>query len=112
VSSIQAETWPNTNLPYTGERPYVSPDPLGPIKVRGGGGFLDIDGNRWERDKSGHGGPHWDVQHRNGTHTNVDYRGRVRGGPKHDNFPNVPRYNAQPPPWRKKDAGDNDDEDE
>jgi hypothetical protein len=111
VSSNKAETWLSTDLPYTGERPYVSSDPLRPIRKRGGG-FLDIDGNLWLRDKSGHGGPHWDVQHHNGTHTNVDYYGRVRGGQKHDNFPNRPRYNAQPPPWDKEDASDNDDESE
>jgi hypothetical protein len=86
-------------LPYDGERPYVPPKNFNRPKRIRGNGFEDIDGNRWTNDRSRHGGPHWDVQHRDGTHTNVDFGGRVIGGAVGDNFPNVPTHNPAMPPW-------------
>jgi hypothetical protein len=58
-----------------------------------GGGFKDAYGNVWKWDPSGHAGPHWDVQHPDGSHTNVAPDGTVIGGK--DNFPNkAPSDNA------------------
>jgi hypothetical protein len=70
----------------------------GPKKIRRDG-FEDLHGNRWGKDRSMHGGPHWDVQHRDGTHTNVDFTGRVIGGTVGDNFPNVRASNPENAPW-------------
>ena len=75
-------------LPRQGERPYVSPNRDGtPRRIKGG--WEDKWGNRWEWPPAGarHGGPHWDVQHKNGKHTNVTPKGKVIGP---DNFPNAP----------------------
>ena len=93
--------WPGqaANLPQTGDRPYVPPKSSRgqPKKVpsgsRGGGrGYEDADGNIWIWNPPGsptaHGGPHWDVEHKDGSHTNVNPDGSVRGP---DNFPNRPR---------------------
>jgi hypothetical protein len=55
-----------------------------PQRVRGGG-FEDANGNVWKWDPSGHAGPHWDVEHPDGSHTNVSPEGQVIGP---DNFPN------------------------
>lgn len=73
-------------LPSGGQRPYVPPKKgYGkPQRVRGGG-FEDSNGNVWKWDPSGHAGPHWDVQHPDGSHTNVAPDGTVIGK---DNFPN------------------------
>jgi hypothetical protein len=70
------------NLPKGGEFPYNPPKQKGaPPYVRTpDGGFRDADGNIWQRDKSGHGGPHWDVQLPNGKHVNVDDNGKVIHG--------------------------------
>jgi hypothetical protein len=67
-----------------------------PVRVKGGG-FVDQDGNVWEWARPGqqHGGPHWDVQHPDGSHTNVAPDGTVIGK---DNFPNKRRVPAPPPP--------------
>lgn len=35
------------------------------------GGWIDRDGNKWKKDPSEHGGPHWDVTFPNGGYTNV-----------------------------------------
>ena len=55
-------------------------------------GYEDADGNIWVWNPPGsptaHGGPHWDVQHKDGSHTNVNPDGSVRGP---DNFPNKSR---------------------
>jgi Bacterial toxin 37 len=68
------------SLPTVGELPYVPPKQKGksvPIPVPGGG-FRDANGNIWKRDHSGHyRGPHWDVQHPDGSHTNVDDNGKI-----------------------------------
>ncbi len=73
-------------LPSGGQRPYVPPKKAygKPQRVRGGG-FEDANGNVWKWDPSGHAGPHWDVQHPDGSHTNVSPEGQVIGP---DNFPN------------------------
>ncbi|MCL4561672.1 MAG: hypothetical protein M1281_13795 [Chloroflexi bacterium] len=69
-------------LPKTGDLPYNPPKQKGsPPYVRiHDGGFRDANGNVWRRDKSGHRGPHWDVQHPDGSHTNVDDEGKVISG--------------------------------
>jgi|GEM_PF-3547342 len=87
------------NLPQTGDRPYVPPKSSRgqpkkvPAGTRGNAkGFEDADGNVWIWNPPGsptaHGGPHWDVQHKDGSHTNVNPDGSVRGP---DNFPNKSR---------------------
>lgn len=77
---------PANQLPTGGARPYEPPAQAGsPELVRArGGGYLDRYGNRWEWARDQHGGPHWDVQHPNGTHTNVYPDGMVHQGV--DNF--------------------------
>ena len=69
-------------LPKKGEFPYVPPKQKGnPPYVRAPqGGFRDANGNIWRRDKSGHRGSHWDVEHPDGSHTNVDDEGRIISG--------------------------------
>jgi len=47
-------------------------------------GWEDDGKNVWVWDPSGHAGPHWDVQHPDGRHTNVSEEGTVIGG--RDNF--------------------------
>lgn len=94
-------------LPTNGERPY-SPPKQGrgdPVRTRGGG-YVDQDGNTWEWAPPGaqHGGPHWDVQHPDGSHTNVAPDGTVIGK---DNFPNKRRVPTPPPPPPDKQPGDN-----
>jgi hypothetical protein len=69
--------------------------------VRGkGGGYVDQDGNVWEWAPPGqqHGGPHWDVQHPDGSHTNVAPDGTVIGKDNFPNRPRVPTPPASPPP--------------
>jgi hypothetical protein len=96
-----AAAWPGqaANLPQGGDRPYVPPKSSRgqPKKVpagkRGGAkGYEDADGNIWIWNPPGsptaHGGPHWDVEHKDGSHTNVNPDGSVRGS---DNFPNKSR---------------------
>ncbi|MDA0162329.1 hypothetical protein OM076_18805 [Solirubrobacter ginsenosidimutans] len=88
------------NLPTGGDRPYVPPKNSHgkPKKVPAGGrggakGYEDADGNIWVWNPPGgrtaHGGPHWDVQHPDGSHTNVDPDGNITHGD--DNFPNKSR---------------------
>jgi hypothetical protein len=51
-------------------------------------GYLDADGNEWTPDYPTTGREedlHWDVQHRDGSHTNIDQDGEVDHGD--DNFP-------------------------
>ncbi len=61
-------------------------------------GWIDAKGNvwQWEKGLSPHAGPHWNVQHPDGTHTNVDEEGNVIGK---DHFPNddslVPESEAE-----------------
>ncbi len=96
-----AAAWPGqaANLPQGGDRPYVPPKSSRgqPKKVPAGGrggakGYEDADGNIWIWNPPGsptaHGGPHWDVEHKDGSHTNVNPDGSIRGP---DNFPNKSR---------------------
>ena len=96
--------WPSSagnhadQLPTGGQRPY-SPPKSGrgyPVRTKGGG-YVDQNGNRWEWAPPGqqHGGPHWDVQHPDGSHTNVAPDGTVIGK---DNFPNKSKAPTPPPP--------------
>jgi RHS repeat-associated protein len=74
------------DLPNQGDRTYVPPKQKGNTSTvydQQQGGYVDVNGNVWVWDRSGHGGPHWDVQHKNGSHTNVSPEGRVIG---RDNF--------------------------
>jgi hypothetical protein len=70
-----------------GGRIYIPPKSGRGQPVRKGKGFVDAKGNVWEWARGGaqHGGPHWDVQHPDGSHTNVAPNGKVIGK---DNFPN------------------------
>ena len=74
-----------------GSRPYIPQKQKGApevVRVKGGG-YVDADGNTWVWDPSGHGGPHFDVQHPDGTYTNVYPDGEVHQG--NDNFPQAPK---------------------
>jgi hypothetical protein len=70
-----------------GGRIYIPPKWSHGKPARARGGFVDAKGNIWEWAPGGaqHGGPHWDVQHPDGSHTNVAPNGKVIGK---DNFPN------------------------
>jgi hypothetical protein len=87
-----ANSWTGqaANLPQGGSRPYVPPKKSRgqPHRVRGdrGYGYEDEHGNVWVWDPRGHAGPHWDVQHPDGSHTNVYPDGEIHQGK--DNFPN------------------------
>ena len=77
-------------LPTGGSHPYAPPkmkgvDPKNNAVTAPGGqkGFIDADGNVWEWAQEQHGGPHWDVQHPDGSHTNIFPDGKVVGP---DNF--------------------------
>lgn len=87
---VNSWTGQAANLPQTGSRPYVPPKKSRgqPHRVRGdrGYGYEDEHGNVWVWDPRGHAGPHWDVQHPDGSHTNVYPDGEVHQGK--DNFPN------------------------
>ena len=74
------------DLPRGGDRPYVPPGRGKSDRERGKPGYLDKYRNRWEWDRLHK--DHWDVQHKNGKHTNVTPDGTVLGD---DNFPNAPR---------------------
>ncbi len=78
--------YPANQLPTTGTRTYTPPKQKGnpPIVSNPQGkGYVDKDGNIWEWAQDQHGGPHWDVQHPDGSHTNVFPNGNVVGD---DNF--------------------------
>jgi hypothetical protein len=95
----------SSRLPSGGQRPYVPPRGAHgrPQPVRGGG-FKDAYGNVWKWDPSGHAGPHWDVEHPDGSHTNVAPDGTVIGG--RDNFPNkAPKGSGNGGDTAKKAAG-------
>jgi RHS repeat-associated protein len=79
---------PASELPTGGSRPYRPPKQRGNpevVKNPGGKGWVDEYDNVWEWAHDQHGGPHWDVQHDDGSHTNVTPEGEVIG---EDNFPN------------------------
>ena len=75
-------------LPRRGvDRSYVPPKTGHgkPVKVSGERyGWIDCDDNIWEWAKDQHAGPHWDVQHPDGSRTNVTEDGVVTHGD--DNF--------------------------
>ncbi len=78
---------PANQLPVAGDHPYVPPRRAGNpelVRAPNGGGYLDEAGNVWEWARDPHGGPHWDVQHADGSHTNVYPDGIVHQGA--DNF--------------------------
>jgi len=67
-------------LPKSGDFPYVAPKQKeNPVAVPvPGGGFRDAAGNIWRRDKSRHGGDHWDVTNpKTGKHKNVSDEGKI-----------------------------------
>jgi len=80
--------YPKNMLPNEGAKVYRSPDPTGKVvQSPEGGGYLDADGNVWTVDKTkARTGKffEWDVQHPDGTHTNVGSDGNITHGP--DNF--------------------------
>jgi RHS repeat-associated protein len=82
ISNSLASISQADKLPMSDDYPYNPPKQKGnPPYVRThDGGFRDAQGNVWRRDKSGHGGPHWDVEHPDGSHTNVDDEGKVISG--------------------------------
>jgi hypothetical protein len=83
---------PRSELPTEGQRRYMPPHQRGNPEIVNnpqGAGYIDADGNVWIWAHDQHAGPHWDVQHPNGGHTNVGPDGSVIGN--RDNFPNVPR---------------------
>jgi hypothetical protein len=100
-----AASWPGpaANLPQSGDRVFKprkkdrgKPQRV-PLGDRGGKkGYIDDDGNKWEWVPEGsgaaHGGAHWDVQHPDGSHTNVFPDGNVVG---EDNFPNKSRGGSE-----------------
>jgi hypothetical protein len=82
------------DLPTAGDHPYIPPKGVGGDISKAwdnaGKGFRDAGGNIWTWAPPGamHGGAHWDVEHADGSHTNVGLNGNVIGGPRKDNFPN------------------------
>jgi RHS repeat-associated protein len=71
--------WQNlqlANLPVDGDYPYISPDKKSgrPVKLPGSQGYRDKVGDRWVWDPNKQ---EWDVQHRDGSHTNVGEDGRI-----------------------------------
>ncbi|MFO0966507.1 MAG: polymorphic toxin type 17 domain-containing protein [Gemmataceae bacterium] len=88
--SMWPKKYPWNLLPGGGRRPFVPPKrgdwltnpPRGPQN-----GYVDADGNEWVP----HPNPnnpddfHWDVQHPDGSHTNVGADGEIHHGA--DNFP-------------------------
>jgi len=77
-------------LPKSGDRPYIPPKKGRgqPVWDANKGGFVDEYGNVWVWAKAKHGGDHWDVEHPDGSHTNVAPNGRVIGSSAKDKFPN------------------------
>ncbi len=85
VSQVSATNLPLPGQAVSGGRVYIPPKSGRGQAVRKGKGFVDAKGNVWEWAQDPHGGPHWDVQHPDGSHTNVAPNGKVIGK---DNFPN------------------------
>lgn len=76
-NQISLDKHPWNELPTSGDHPFAPPaDKAGnPILKKGSqGGALDNQGNEWtwDRGAAANGNPHWDVQHPNGEHTNVN----------------------------------------
>lgn len=90
ITNASASNLPlNPGQVVSGGRIYIPPKSGRgqPVRDPKGRGFIDAKGNVWEWAPGGaqHGGPHWDVQHPDGSHTNVAPNGKVIGK---DNFPN------------------------
>ena len=87
VQASAADLPLNPGQVVPGGRIYIPPKSGRGQPVRKGKGFVDAKGNVWEWARGGaqHGGPHWDVQHPDKSHTNVAPNGKVIGK---DNFPN------------------------
>lgn len=74
------------NLPTKGhayEPPKVKgANPTDPVHAPKGGGYIDKNGDiwKWSPDPTGKtpGGGHWDVQHPDGSHTNVKPDGSIK----------------------------------
>jgi uncharacterized protein RhaS with RHS repeats len=93
-ATFNPSKYPWNGLPGSGSHPYNPPvDKTGnPCYPKSGTGALDSSGNVWDLDKQGRsvGNPHWDVQHPNGSHTNVNPEGSDNPGEVNhgsDNFP-------------------------
>jgi RHS repeat-associated protein len=85
-STIMTRDLPVNKGPY----PYVPPKSSHGVPQRSrGGGFVDQYGNVWKPDLTKKGWTEWDVQHPNGSHTNVDDEGTITHGA--DNFPAKPK---------------------
>ena len=77
------QKYPRSELPTKGTYPYAPPKQKGNpgiVKNPHGPGYVDKDGNVWVWDQRGHGGPHWDVEHPDGKHTNVYPDGEAHQG--------------------------------
>lgn len=92
--SVDINKHPWNELPTSGDHPYDPPVNKGgnPVYEKGRDGLIDKDGNEWVWDETGAkvGNPHWDVQHKNGKHTNVNPKSNNPGKVNHgsDNFKN------------------------
>ena len=85
---------PGAALPTGGSFPYNSGLPGNqPNRLRGGQGFRDRYGNRWVWDPQK---GEWDVQHPDGSHTNVGPNGELTHGA--NNFPRQPKAPPIPAP--------------
>lgn len=70
------------NLPTGGDKPFIPKKHKGKGKLKDKeGGYLDNSGNSWQWDPIK---GEWDVQHKDGSHTNVGPDGNITHGP--DNF--------------------------
>jgi hypothetical protein len=85
------DKYPWSLLPRGGTHPFVPPKRGDWIVNPDRGeenGYADAQGNEWKPHTSPHGQEfdfHWDVEHRNGRHTNIRPDGEIHHGP--DNFP-------------------------
>jgi hypothetical protein len=78
--------YPWNLLPHSGPHPFVPPQRRDWLKnpLRGpNGGYVDARGNEWVPHVGPTGLDHWDVQHPNGSHTNVRTDGNIHHGPNH-----------------------------
>jgi hypothetical protein len=89
VTINQARSHQN-DLPTGGDYPYIPPKQAheDPSRAWDGAksGFKDIYGNIWIWDKQKN--DHWDVEHKDGSHTNIRPDGKIDHGA--NNFPNKP----------------------
>jgi len=91
-SREQQPDWPTKHpwdkLPRGGRHPYVPPRPdwlKNPPRGEVDPSYVDAEGNEWQPHVTRNlDNFHWDVQHPDGSHTNVGPNGEVQHGP--DNF--------------------------